>query len=76
MCLMSHLFLYGLNTSNLNMWYINIINLFFLMFGLYETSEGFLKMIYSIIKIKKEDKKNNNYAFIKELVLIISEIFA
>ncbi len=33
-------------------------------------------MIYSIIKIKKEDKKNSNYAFIKVLVLIISEIFA
>lgn len=70
------LFIWWMIYSNLNMWYINIINLFFLMFGLYETSEGFLKMIYSIFKIKKEDKKNSNYAFIKVLVLIISEIFA
>ena len=62
--------------NNLNIWYINIINLFFLMFGLYGSWRGILEIGYSFFKTNKQDKKSSILSFIKELILIISEILA
>jgi len=58
---------------SLNIWFINLITFFFLVFGLFGSFKGAFEMIYSFWRIHKEHKENKG-KISADVLLIISYI--